>query len=815
MIMIMTMENLKSGIVKYSRSGFFLWAVLISVYLFEILFIFKPFSSHYLSMGDAMVYPVAEDFFYKSLHLFPFPHLSLYTNDILYPFGLEFLAHGWSLERHYFTAILTYLLGSGPWLAWYGTFSFSVATFGTLFLVRSRWGTSRGILAAILIGLFNLSALTKYPEHMNLSFMHWAALSILADVLICYDLTHKKISFPLLGFRAFLLVAGVGLDISIIAGFGLTSFAVMMGCGGYYGFIKTRARTKKEGVGFWSLSAAKAEFSQYQCATSWFWVSVWGLLTLVFIWAFVPILLTVMVKYQGLFSEPVNRWANPLRLMVPWLPIINPNAHWLKYLFLDKAEMPGNMSPGWTISIPGLLAIWIVYKHKLKAFYPFVILFLILALTQSDIFPIIKLFPWMRAVRVSGRFSLIFPAVFMGLLLVPEISELVLIQLQRWQPNIDRKKWLLLWALLFVSEGTYFFYQKPRVEKLSSDQAHFFETIKNSQGEALLEWPFCISSGNGMGTEQLCASLEQSGVSGFSHFHHKKIISFLLGRLLQSQIAPFLLEGWQHLHIENKRASNGDISIEKQPKFSRCFNKKEWDFFLDFFQAGPFSGVQLYTKYLPLECIEEFKKKMGPIEASTSLPGVDGVVFIKKSEGDRKNENKDRFLGLKFIPDIREHTISLGNHDLIKNQGTAGVSLSGISAVIQRPGVPTGFRRLETPVSTIVIKGPRASTLKVRLALRSAIPEQEVILNWNGKTVITDKIFSESKEFVFFGNDLSIENRLTLKANNPPSLEIFLKTMWTDEGIKMFLRPIKIYNLWNTAGDRAFSVITQLEIEVD
>ena len=86
-------EKLKLGITKEGRRSFFLWSALISIYLFEMLFIFKPFSAHYLSVGDSMVYPVAEDFFYKSLHLFPFPHLSLYTNDILYPFGLDFIAH--------------------------------------------------------------------------------------------------------------------------------------------------------------------------------------------------------------------------------------------------------------------------------------------------------------------------------------------------------------------------------------------------------------------------------------------------------------------------------------------------------------------------------------------------------------------------------------------------------------------------------------------------------------------------------------------------------------------------------------------------
>lgn len=207
---------------------------------------------------------------------------------------------------------------------------------------------------------------------------------------------------------------------------------------------------------------------------------------------------------------------------------------------------------------------------------------------------------------------------------------------------------------------------------------------------------------------------------------------------------------------------------------------------------------------------------MGPIEARTSLPGVGEVVFIKKPEGDRKNENRDSFLSLKFIPEPKKDPVYLGTHDLITYQGTSGVRLSGISPVIKRPGFSTGFRRLERPVSTIVIKGPRAaSTLKVILALRSAIPGQEVSLNWNGKKIITAKIFSDPKEFVFLSHDLAAENRLTLQANNPPSLEAFLKTLWTQEGIKMFLRPITIYHLWNTAGDRAFSAITKLEIQAD
>ncbi|HEY9652144.1 MAG TPA: hypothetical protein V6C95_15875, partial [Coleofasciculaceae cyanobacterium] len=181
--------------------------------------------------------------------------------------------------------------------------------------------------------------------------------------------------------------------------------------------------------------------------------------------------------------------------------------------------------------------------------------------------------------------------------------------------------------------------------------------VKQQPGEAILDWPFCVTGGNGIGSlHGLCPYFGQnSGVFTFSKYHGKKVVGQYYGRLHPSQIEPFIQAGWYKLFAPGK----GDSFTRKQ---SRCFYADEWLFFSDFYKYNDFAGINLYVDLLPESCVAKFYQHFGDPVAETEVPGVGRVQFIQKTLELRQQANTALGRSLKF------HKIV--DFDLIKNRNS-------------------------------------------------------------------------------------------------------------------------------------------------
>lgn len=65
--------------------------------------------------------------------------------------------------------------------------------------------------------------------------------------------------------------------------------------------------------------------------------------------------------------------------------------------------------------------------------------------------------------------------------------------------------------------------------------------VKQQPGEAVLDWPFCVAGGNGLGLDNLCPYVFKNGAAfALRRFHEKKVVGQSFSRLHPSQLQPYL-----------------------------------------------------------------------------------------------------------------------------------------------------------------------------------------------------------------------------------------------------------------------------------
>jgi hypothetical protein len=162
-----------------------------------------------------------------------------------------------------------------------------------------------------------------------------------------------------------------------------------------------------------------------------------------------------------------------------------------------------------------------------------------------------------------------------------------------------------------------------------------WRAVRRQPGEALLDWPFCITGGNGVGSaEGLCPYYEKNHDDlGYAPYHQKKLVGEYFGRLHPSQLEPFLRVHWERMFAPD------DVDVFRAREQTRCFDEDEWSFFSDFFALNDFAGLQLHTSLLPPLCAEQFFARFGPPVAKLSLPDGDDLAFIPKPMALRSKVN--------------------------------------------------------------------------------------------------------------------------------------------------------------------------------
>ncbi len=571
----------------------------------------------------------------KNLSFNPFPQIHFFTNQSFYPYGTNGIFQPWVFEKDIFYAILHSFFGTGPWLQIYYLITVFITALGTFVLLLKDYGFARASGAGFLVSFCNFYAILKYPHHLNIAVVHWTTLSLIADFLIVKRVALRQyVSLRLILLRACLLFLSFGQDLGYIAGYALMSFTVSIL------FISAIAcyRYFKESSKFIDFFQKKIELYKNDFFASYHICLILLSLTFIAAYIYLPLSFQIVKEAKSFDFNGVNFgawWTNPLRLLIPYFPIINNPKKSFEDIFIDSPEAIGAGSPGWFFVIIGTLGLWQARK-QIIIFIPLILIFLLCLLYHPSLFPTLKIFPWFTFNRVGGRSTIIYPVILCLFALHLNLNWLRL-----------SKRQLLSGILVILGCIEVFTAYSFKVEYqpylLDKSFFTYMNYVKKQPGEAVLDWPFCII---GAGAKSICPYYSfNSGLFTLRRFHEKKVMGQYFGRLHPSQVEPFFQAGWDKLFFPD--------SINSRQ--SRCFRPDEWSFFTDFYKFNDFAGINLYIERFPQECVNEFYTRFGTPTVETVIPGSGRVKFIPKSPKLRNQVNSALGTSLKFEPGLTDN----------------------------------------------------------------------------------------------------------------------------------------------------------------
>lgn len=560
--------------------------------------------------------------------------MNIINNQVFYPYGVNTVFQTWGFERDIFYAFFYSLFGIGSSLQFYYLLTLIITTIGTFLLLVRDYGVFRASGAGFIVSFFNIYAIHKYPHHLNIAVVHWTTLSFVADFLIVKRIALRQhVSLNLISVRACLLILSLGQDLGYIAGYALTSFTVST----LFIALLIGYRCLKKEVRLMNLFQRTRETYQREFLVSpGTYLALIGFIAVIG-YIYLPLIFQISREaksfdFTGMFSG--YWWANPLRVLLPFFPFLNPGQGVIETVFRDLPEALGDASPGWFLLILGTVGFWQA-RRKIIIFIPLLLVLLLCLFYHPLQIPTLKLFPWFAFNRVGGRSTVIYPVILCLFALHINFNHL---RLQSRQ---------LLCAVLVLLACTelytaYSFKLNYQPHLLDNTFFTYMEYVKQQPGEAVLDWPFCIHGGNHI---SLCPYYKSnSGIYTMRRFHEKKVMGQYFGRLHPSQIEPYLKAGWDYLLVPD---NSDDSETTRQ---ARCFYPAEWSFFTDFYTFNDFAGINLYVELLPDNCVSQFYARFGTPAVETVVPGAGKVKFIPKSPELRNQVDLALGANLKFDP---------------------------------------------------------------------------------------------------------------------------------------------------------------------
>ncbi len=564
------------------------------------VWVVEDFSSPLSDGGDTDFYEYVGYYFAHNLTLWPFPQLNLIHDQTFYPYGANHTLLDWGWERDYWYAACYWVFGHGepgPYLQYYYVYSLLVSSLGTFWLIRKPFGNTRAFVAGLIVSVFNFYCLYKFPVHLNISVVHWTTLSIIATYRTLYELVtdQTRLSSPTLVLLwIWLHIQVLSQELGYVAGFALTFTTICVPFIGWYGWQKIEGELFEKGE--W-------EFRHF-CRVPANLILV-GLI-LLSLWLYLPLTLQVFVGTQVYVDAPLEMkpvWSHPLRLLIPYLPGLDTTAFDHKHYLHDSFESYGQGSPGLYLFILAVLGFWTV-RRKQALWVP-VALMLVLCLLYHPVWlPTLRVFPWFSFNRHGGRASLAYPVLFLLLALSVQ-----------WP--VKRFGQLAFFALLtlMITEWMWGF-RYPMLyspQPVSSSLYRYLETVRNTPGEAVLDFPFCTIGADGVGAEEgLCPYyLQQNAVFTFRRFHQKKVVGQYWGRLHPNYIQPFLADNWPHL---------------LEP--GHVFTSTDWQFLDRFLRQNKFAGINLFPDLLTHAQRQAFYAHFGKPVVQSRFPMAGRVEFL-------------------------------------------------------------------------------------------------------------------------------------------------------------------------------------------
>ncbi len=574
--------------------------------------VIEDFGGPMVGPGDRSLWVHQSYYLARNLSFTPLPSLDLENDQLSYPYPTNNVFQQWILEAHYFSLICTRLFGMGPWEQLYYLVTVIFTALGVFLLLRGEHGRWRAALVGVSLAFCNYYAIFKYPPHFGYTIVHWLTLALVTDYLLVRRLVlDRPWSARLVAARLVLLVLGFGADLGYLCGIGLTS----LGCCACWMAMLLALRNRFVPARIWqALGAGGSQLAASFLARRF---QVWGLVAsgLVAGFLYLPLVLEIFASASAFDFTGVQMgawWTNPLRLLIPTLQWFDPGT--AKNLFGDCPDTVFTAAPGIFFLLAGLGGL-IFCRRRILCSVPFIFLLALLLSFHPVHFTLIRALPWFTFARSNGRFSVAFPILLMILSLgIPRAA------LKR--PLLI---FLLSWALLAAEAGIAYRLHLSRDKGLArpdQELAELLVAIRNSPGEAVLEWPFCVAAGNGVGSSLGTYYEWQNATSILQVYHGKKIMGKYFGRLHPLQTQSYLAAGWPHLFLPERPG--------KPTRQKRDFYAHEWEFMESFFKRNDFCGILLYSDRLPSQTISGFYSRFGqPVAEATGVP-FGKVQFIPR-----------------------------------------------------------------------------------------------------------------------------------------------------------------------------------------
>jgi hypothetical protein len=605
------------------------WGVLalLCVTLFYAFAVIRNFSGPIGDYSESFLYEYLPWYASKHLSLWPIPHLSLHTNEVLYPFGGNVALQSWCVERDILFALLKPHFPHAPLLQIYYLLGVAISTLGSYLLLLPRHGARRAALTTVIAHAFNFYSMQKYAYHYNIACHHWTTLGIVCDfVIVSRVVAERSVSLRLLLLRVLLLVLAFGLELGHVLGYSLTS--VLFASGYLLWFVIREVRAGRLSIAQ-TRTQWKLELKEHRTLLTLLIVS-----TLAVAWIYLGVTAGIVRDSLAMGKFPGNSgvwWAVPLRLLIPYTPWLHPSMQPpFLHVLGDVAETGiGGGGAGLFLLLIGMVGIYQAKAYRSHSAHFPVFLSFVLYVVSGAYLPLLKLLPWFLFCRVYSRATLVYSTLLA--LFAIDIS------LQSLRP-VRRYLALLCITALGTLELTTIVLIKGEhpTYSFSNHQLSYFDTIKRHPGEAILDFPFCLTGGNG-DIAGLCPYWERNkGVYALARFHEKKVIGQYLGRLHPTQAAPFVEQGWDELYDPDIR------DFRRATRQVRCLTEDEWTFFEQFYLYNDFAGIQLASDLLPSGCADQFYARFGQPTARMELRGLGPLVFIAKPAALRSQVDPER-----------------------------------------------------------------------------------------------------------------------------------------------------------------------------
>ena len=471
-------------------------------------------------------------YFLNNLRFTPLPNLDLLNNQTFYPYGTNTVFQPWSIEKELFGTILHLFFGTGYWLQTYYLLTVLITAIGSFLLLYRDYGFARAIGAGFIVSFGNFYSINKYPQHFQYAVVHWVILSIIADFLIVKRIVLKHhVSLRLILVRIALLCLTFGHDLGYIAGLSLMSFtisilfiSILIGYRYFKGNFKFTESFKRE------IQYYQQDFCTYP-RTCLALITVSGIAAYLYLPLAIQILRAAKTfDFTGISIR--SHWTNPLRLLIPFLPILNPERGFHKIL-KDSPESLGAGSPGWFLLIIGTLGLW-QSRRQILMFVPLLIMLALCLAYHPVLFPTLKIFPWFAFNRVGGRSTIIYSVILCIFALHINLN---------WLNSQKRRilvGCLVLLAVIEVSVA-YSFRSEYQPDLLDKSFYTYMNYVKKQPGEAVLDWPFCVT-GSGFGQILCPYYVYNSGIFTMRRFHEKKVMGQYFGRCIPLRESLILMQ---------------------------------------------------------------------------------------------------------------------------------------------------------------------------------------------------------------------------------------------------------------------------------